>query len=155
MQLKINKQPLYTLEILDVLERNTSAFGKEYFNPDAFLKEREKLLAGTLTRRCPEDVICYEIILDGGKHVGDITLTPVTPNELELDIIIFLTGSGYGSTALIEFVNHYKETYKEDLSAMVLTDNPISDKVVKMFIQAGFIKKANYENGVYLQLKKE
>ncbi|PGH96183.1 hypothetical protein [Bacillus thuringiensis] len=154
MQLKINNTPFFTPQILDVLEENVSAFGKEYFTADAILKIREQLLAGILIPRCSENAICYEIILGDATHVGDIILTPTESNEIELDIIIFLPNSGYGSTALTKFVNHYRENYRENLSAMILNENPIRNKVEQMFIKAGFIKKEIFDNGVYLQLER-
>jgi len=152
MQLKINNKPVFNIEMLNALEKNASAFGEEYFNPTSLQAERENIISGSPSKRCEEDVICYEIILEDGKHVGDITLTPISENEFELDIIIFIPNKGYGSAALNKLVNIYKRNYDQILSAMILNDNPIKESVIMMFEKSGFTKEETYSNGVGLRL---
>jgi len=151
MEIKLNENPVYSKSILDVLEANVTSLGLEDITPEDIEKERENIDNGNPSKRCPEDVKCYDIYLDNNQLVGSITLTDITENEIELAIIMYVQNRGYGSEALEIFLKDYKHNYDKELSVIVRKGNPKYEFVKSFFYGRGFVFSEELSSGSLLK----
>ncbi|MGG4398934.1 hypothetical protein ABEW61_02315 [Paenibacillus amylolyticus] len=140
MKILKNDNPRWTEKHLQFISDHADSFGI-YLSLEELEQEIHNINNDNASRRCSEDMLCFEIFNDDIEYVGDITLTLLDMNEHEIDILIFdeYAGHGYAGWAINMFCELYqRERIGLRLEGVIRAVNTYKEHVEKIFNRAQF-----------------
>ncbi|OPH61224.1 hypothetical protein BC351_14880 [Paenibacillus ferrarius] len=90
MQIIRKDIPLWTEKHLCFMQNHADSFGI-FYTSEQVEQERRNIDNNNATRRCGDNVLCYELFNDDGEYVVDITLTELEVNKHELSILVLMS----------------------------------------------------------------
>ncbi|MFB4321633.1 GNAT family N-acetyltransferase [Priestia sp. BR_2] len=150
MRIVRNNNAVWTKKHIDFVVNNVKSFGVIFSSQEEIEQELQRIENGNPSQRCKSPNHCYELFIEDGSYIGDITLTHKGNETYELGILVFdkYAGNGKAKKAIQHFIDlYFNEGIGRRIEATVLVTNPYRNKIRRILLENGF----NYDhvNGSY------